>query len=200
MKIGILGGSFDPPHLGHLELARQILKKTNMKEVWLMPCFVHAFDKKLMKKEHRVNMVKFLKEGNIRISDFEIRSQLRGYTIDTLNKLSKTFRGEIFFWIMGSDQIPLFPKYKNWKEILQKYNIIIFPRPSDNNTRVSSLKKYWKLKRIPKNVMVLSPKKYKVIDVSSTEIRKRVKARKPISDLVPKKVEEYIVKNRLYMK
>lgn len=198
MKIGILGGSFDPPHFGHLSLSKQLLQKNIVDEVWLSPCFSHAFDKKISSVDDRVAMTKLLADHKIKVSEMEVKRERTSYTIETLDELSQLYPAHVFFWIMGSDQVPLFPKYKNWQEILERHKLIIFPRESSIEEIINNIKKHWGLSSIPTNVIVLDPKKFKIINVSSTEIRERVKRRESISGLVTKEVEDYIVKERLY--
>lgn len=199
MQIGVLGGSFDPPHFGHLSVARQLLINHVVDEVWLVPCFSHAFEKKLASASDRLAMVKFLEEKNIKVSDFEINQPKTSYTIDTMDAFKKMYPGDDFFWILGSDQISVFPRYKNWQEIVRKHNLIIFPRESSHEKIISDVKTDMKLIGIPQTILVLNPKEYKINNVSSTEIRERVKRGKSISGLVPKSVEEYILKNKLYL-
>lgn len=196
MKTGILGSSFDPPHLGHVLMAVQAKEVLNLDQVWLMPCFLHPFAKKVSEEKHRLAMTRLLKDENIKVSDFEIKQKGVSYSINTLNSLAKLFPKNKFYWIIGSDQIDEFTRWKNWQEIINQYHLIIFPRESvDLLTRV---KKALRLKTIPKNIIILSPKDLILTNISSTQIRKRVKEEKSIKYLVPESVEKYIIEHKLY--
>lgn len=166
MKIAILGGSFDPPHIGHKIIAKQMRKDYKFDQVWLLPCCLHAFSKPLTAPTHRLNMAKMLKEKNIKVSDYEIKRGGISLSIETLIELSKIYPKHKFSWIIGSDQVKDFPKWEGWEEIINVYGLII-------------------AKRIP--------------NISSTIIRRHVKQKKPISHLVPKSVERYIKKHKLYV-
>nr|MBP9719374.1 adenylyltransferase/cytidyltransferase family protein [Candidatus Levybacteria bacterium] len=89
MKIAILGGSFDPPHVGHLLVAQQIKRLLNIDQVWLMPTYSHPFNKSLSTSAHRLAMVKLLEDDTIKASSFEIQKKGVSYTIDTLKALTK---------------------------------------------------------------------------------------------------------------
>lgn len=197
MKIGILGGSFDPPHIGHLLVAYQIREHLPLNQVWLMPCFQHPFGKKLSLPQIRLAMTKILEERQIRASDFEIKKGEVSYTIETLKSLRKLFPKEQFFWIISSDQLPEFHRWKNWRLLIQKFNWVIFPRDCQSDLE-KKVKRYLKLKVIPKNIFLLDASDLIVTNIASAVIRKRVKRGLPISYLVPPKIEEFIGKNKLY--
>ncbi len=115
-----------------------------------------------------------------------------------MNELKKLYPKDDFFWIMGSDQVTEFPRYKLWQEIIKNHNLIIFPRNSSHAQIVQDVKSYMKLFFIPKNIIVLNPKEFKIIKISSTQIREKVKNKKNIKNLVPSEIEKYIYKNKLY--
>lgn len=196
MKIAILGSSFDPPHLGHLIIARQVKKILELDQVWLMPPFLHPFSKKVSAVKHRLAMTKLLEEDDIKTSNFEIKQHKVNYSLETLNLLSKLFPRDKFYWIIGSDQLKTFKKWRDWQEIIKKYHLVIFPRQSKDIT--NKVKKFLNLKTIPKNIIVLNTKNLTLTNISSTLIRKIVREKKSIKNLVPEKVEEYIKKNNLY--
>src|SRR6185369_9653220 len=110
MKIAVLGGSFDPPHLGHLFIASQVKELLHMDEVWLMPLYQKTkqdkiFHKSITDTNHRLAMTKFLKNAFIKVSDFEIKNNPSSYTLITLQKLQETYPEHEFYWILGSDQL-----------------------------------------------------------------------------------------------
>ncbi|CAN5200643.1 nicotinate-nucleotide adenylyltransferase [soil metagenome] len=190
MHIAILGGSFDPPHNGHLSTAHQILKLTDTQQIWLMPCFQHPFNKILTPFAHRLQMTKFLTTERIQVSDFEIRRRMTSYTIDTLTALALMYPNHTFSWIIGDDQLPTFQKWKNWQEILTKFNLIIVPR-SFATPKVAF--------DIPNaHMTIIKPEQWTASSVSSSQIRDAIKFKRPIISLVPLPVAKYIVQNRFY--
>jgi nicotinate-nucleotide adenylyltransferase len=196
MKIAILGGSFDPPHKGHIAIANRLLKLYKFDQIWLMPCLRHPFDKKLSSSKDRLEMTKFLENERIKISDLEINKKTTSYTIDTLECLSLKYPKHEFFWIVGTDQIKDFTKWKKWQEILDKFKTIVIPRSGFEGEQ--GLKKILTLTTLPKNIILVNKTIFPPIDISSTLIRNNLKEKKSISSFVPKKIEEYIIKNKLY--
>ncbi len=198
MKIAILGSSFDPPHNGHLKIAQNILKSQKINKVILMPVNIHPFGKKLISPIHRLQMTKLLEGKNIEVSDLEINKNSTSYSIDTLKTLQQKFSTDKFYWIIGSDQIPSFDQWKDWQNILSDFGLIIFPR----NTSVDITKEIKKIingKQIGENLIILSIKDFPHINISSSEIKERVRMGKSIKNLVPKRVEEYIIQHKLYL-
>lgn len=193
MKVAILGGAFNPPHLGHLLVAKQMLEFTKSKQVWLMPCFRHTFQKQLVDSSHRLKMVYCLVNKNIKCSELEIKHRLSGDTIDTMGFLSRLYPQHDFVFVIGSDNLPYFKKWGRWEKLILKYQFFVFPRPGFKY----SLKKYgldnpkYKFKLIKNSLLAKS-------DISSTLIRKRLEAGLSIDYLLPEKVKSYIKKNSLY--
>jgi nicotinate (nicotinamide) nucleotide adenylyltransferase len=200
MKIAILGGSFDPPHVGHLLVAQQIKKLLNIDQVWLMPAFSHPFQKQLLPAKHRLTMVKLLEDEQVKVSDFEITKKGVSYTVNTLQILSKLYEQHTFFWIIGSDQIEDFPKWKDWEEIVNKYHVIVYARGESPKDLEEKIKVSWGLFTVPSHVHIADTKDLLISPVSSTTVRELRRKNLPIRGLVPKKVEEYIIENNLYSK
>jgi nicotinate-nucleotide adenylyltransferase len=199
MKIGILGGSFDPPHIGHIYISLQAKEQLNLDVIWLMPCGKHPFLKDLTPALHRLAMLRMMEQEDIKISEYETQKESFSYTIDTLKELTKDSANE-YYWIIGSDQLPSFQKWKNWKEIIQNYKIVIAPRGNNSEELTKLVKKYLDLKTIPENITVMDTTNLFVNNLSSSFIRERVQLQKPITYLVPDSVERYIAENNLYEK
>lgn len=200
MKIAILGGSFDPPHLGHFFIASQVQELLSMYEVWLMPAFNHPFARNLSDIKHRVAMLKLLENSVIKFSDYEIEHNQTSFTIDTLDGLKEKYPQHDFYWITGSDQLVHFQKYKDWQRIVKKHNLIIFPREWMLSHLEKDVKEKLLLKTIPQNVIVLQSESLMLTNISSTKIRERVMANLPIDNYVDEKVAAYIKKHKLYTK
>jgi nicotinate-nucleotide adenylyltransferase len=193
MNIAILGGAFDPPHLGHQLIAHQVLDFAGVKEVWLTPCYQHTFEKKLTKTEHRVAMTKMLINKKIKYSSEEIDNQLSGDTIDLMKILEKKYPQHHFSFIIGSDNLKSLRRWGRWEKLISSYHLLIFPRAYFKGSLANfnlNLPEY-KLKLIKHPLLVTT-------DISSTNIRERIKKGLSISGLVPEKVEEYIKRYNLY--
>lgn len=199
MIIAILGGSFDPPHNGHKLIAQQILKHLDIDEVWLMPVFSHPFNKSLSSTSDRLAMTKYLKNSKTKVSDLEINKKRTSFTLETLRLLAKQYVNYKFYWIIGSDQLGQFRKWKHWEDIIKDFDLIIYPRSTNNNRIEQDIKKYLKLKKIPTNIHLLSSRDVKLSNISSTTVRRAVKEKQPIHKLVPKPIEEYIKTHNLYL-
>lgn len=195
MKIAILGGSFDPPHNAHSAIAKKVIKELLLDQVWLVPCFLHAFEKPLSAPQRRLEMTKFLAAKNVLVSDYEIKKGGISLSIDTINEFAKKYPENNFLWIIGSDQIEDFPKWEGWQDIISKYGLIIVQRSDEKNV-AERAKNILQNKEL-KNIFLISS--FGIPDVSSTNIRENVKNGESISNLVPKKVEEYIKKHNLYI-
>jgi len=197
MNIAILGGSFDPPHRGHTIIAKRLLKLNNFDQVWLMPLFQHPFNKSLSTPKERLEMTKLLEKDKIVVSDIEIKKRTTSYTIDTLNFLRKTNPKDKFYWIIGNDQIKNFTKWKKWNQIIDNFKLIIVPRRGSKKTE-EEFKNLREQISSSRNITVINKGKFPPISISSTFIRKRIKNKKPISNMVPKEVERYIIQHKLY--
>ena len=198
MNIAVLGGSFDPPHFGHRAIAMQILEFLPIDEVLLVPLYKHPFEKNLSKASDRFTMAEFLQNDKIKVSDIEILKKSTSYSVDTLQTLAKRYKNHKFYWVIGSDQVKDFPKWKNWQEIIEKFHLIIFPRVTDYKKIEDEIKKSWKLKTIPKSVVIINHENLVPSNISSSDIRSRRKHKKPIAQLVPPEIFDYIDKRKLY--
>jgi nicotinate-nucleotide adenylyltransferase len=197
MKIAILGGSFDPPHKGHIAIANRLLKLNNFNEVWLIPCYKHPFRKNLSAPNKRFQMTKYLEKDRVKVSNLEIKDKVTNYTIDTLKLLAKKYPNDRFFLIIGTDQVENFTKWKEWREIVNNFKLIVIPRDGFKKEE-SELKNISKQVKKFKNIILIDRKKFPLIYTSSTLIRRRIKQGESISSLVPKKVEKYIIRHKLY--
>jgi nicotinate-nucleotide adenylyltransferase len=197
MKIAILGGSFDPPHRGHTIIAKRLLKLNLFDRIWLMPLFEHPFNKNLSTPQERLEMTKYLESDKVKVSDFEISKKSTSYTIDTLKFLSKNNPQDKFSWIIGTDQVKDFTKWKEWREIVDNFKLIVIPRSGFKKAE-KEIRNIAKQIKSPKNIVLIDRKKFPPIYISSTLIRKRIKDKGHISNLVPKEVERYIIQHKLY--
>lgn len=184
-KIGLLGLAANPPHNGHLEVARLVLKKKLVDLMWLVPCYRHSFDKFLVSPEDRWKMTLLMESKEIQVTNIEFRLKGISYTIKTVKALKEEYPNCDFFWIVGSDIVKSgsYKKWKDWEELSSLIDFLVVPRQG------------FKVKKMPAGFI---PVKGKIRAASSTEIRERVRQGLSIKDLVPPKIREYIEKHNLY--
>ena len=192
MKIAILGGTFDPPHLGHLILADTVLKELNYDKVLFIPSKIppHKNISGEVSNEDRLNMLKLSIEDDKRFSfdDYELKSEGISYSIKTLNYLYENYDidGKIAL-IIGADLIKNFHKWKEPKKISELANIVAVNREENDNLDKENIEKY--------NIkIIIAPR----IDISSTLIRDRIKKNKAFRYFLNNKVYDYIISNKLY--
>lgn len=184
MKVGIFGGVFNPPHLGHLMIAQQILDFTNIDEVWFLPNYGQMPPKPgVAAAHHRVAMTKLLTLPRSKVSTLEIDHKLNG---DTINLLPYLPKNNTYTFIMGADQLQHFHLWGQWETLLVQMPFLIFPRIGHAN---SLLRHHMKMLAHP--LLIIS-------DISSTKIRERVAAGLEIDTFIVDDVAEYIKRNRLY--
>ncbi|MBI4834124.1 MAG: nicotinate-nucleotide adenylyltransferase [Planctomycetes bacterium] len=193
MKIGILGGTFNPIHNGHLIIAREARKRFKLDKIIFMPCHTpyHKKNNALASPKHRLTMVKKAARGTLyfKTSDIEIKRGGLTYSIDTLKHLTKLYKpGTKFYFIIGSDSLIELPLWKGIKELAKLCNFIAVERPGVIMKR--KLPSYL----TPRIFHIKKP----LSDISSSEIRKRIREKQSIKYLVSKPVEKYIINNNLY--
>lgn len=187
MKIGILGGSFDPPHLGHYLAIQQILDfRPDIKKILLMPAFKHQWKPSFTSVSDRIAMLQPFLNENIELSEIEIRRKGVSYTIDTIKEIKSQANASLY-WIIGSDILAEFHRWEKKEEILKFATFLVFPRDP-----------YHLPKNLPKGFEVVQDKNLITTNISSTVIRQRVKMGKSIKYFVPNEVEEYIIEHKLY--
>ena len=173
MKIGIFGGSFNPIHTGHVALAQAVLKQCELDEVWLMVSPQNPLKQQsdLLDDSLRFEMAQKALEGinGVKACDYEFRLPKPSYTWNTLQQLSKDFPDHRFCLLIGGDNWAHFERWRHWKDILRHYDVIVYPRDEFAGTIDLPL-----------------------INVSSTEIRQKVRAGERISGLVPECVETLV--------
>lgn len=150
MKIGLLGGSFDPPHAGHVHISRAALKRFGLDEVWWLvtpgnPLKTNgpAPIEKRMKAAHAL-----VDHPKIKITDFERRMNTR-YTAETLAALFRTYPGVRFTWLMGADNLAEFHKWDRWTWIMENIPVGVLARPGDRiSARMSPAAKRYDFARL----------------------------------------------------
>lgn len=203
MKIAVLGGAFDPPHIGHQIVARQVLERLQMDEVWLMVCHSYFPEfpikyARITSYNQRFEMTSYITEEKIIVSDFEHIHNKKSRTIDTLRLLKKQYPSHEFSWIIGSDTLPTFSLWNEWQSLVKDHNLIIFPRDTDFKTLEERVKKYFRLTKLPSNISIIEGDII-VSNIASTQIRNRVRKDLLITSCVLPEVEKYIKNKKLYL-
>lgn len=188
MKIAVLGGRFDPIHVGHILIARQVLELApGIDKVIFVPAFQHQWKPIVASPKERIAMIESCLEDKMEVSDIEIKRKGISYSIDTIKALKKITGADIC-WIIGSDILPEFDRWGKRAELTKEATFLVFPRdPYDLPTD------------LPKGFELISDPNLLVTSFSGTAIRDRIKAGKSIKYLVPEEVERYIKENKLYV-
>ena len=196
--IGILGGTFDPFHTGHLCIARSAIESGGMEQVILMPARVSPFKvgREMASEEDRLAMAGLAAEisPDIEVSKLEVEAEGVSYTFRTLTTIHKMHPYDRYWLIVGSDQFLALESWYKGKDILENFQIILARRPGYKEELIDR-----KIERYTGSygtaVRVL---KDEMPDISSTMIKENIKAGKSITGLVPDKIEAYINEHGLY--
>ncbi len=172
-RTAIFGGSFNPIHVGHIALAKAVLKQCDVDEVWLMvsPQNPLKQDQQLLADELRLQLARQALEGvaGVKACDYEFRLPKPSYTWNTLQHLSRDYPDHTFILLIGGDNWAHFERWRHWKDILRHYEVVVYPRDEYMGTIEMPL-----------------------LNVSSTEIRQCVSQGMPIEGLVPSAIEESV--------
>ncbi|MFH1050733.1 MAG: nicotinate (nicotinamide) nucleotide adenylyltransferase [bacterium] len=193
-KLGIFGGTFNPVHNMHLNMATQFLTQMNLDLCLFIPAYVSPFKTEkselMVSAEHRLNMLKIAVgiDDKFKTDTFEIDKKDISYTIDTINYLQAKYSDFELFMLIGSDQIKDFKEWKSWQEILNIVNLCVVKRPDTNINEISILTDREKI------IFIEMPES----EISSSRIREMIFNDESISGFVPKQVEDYISKHKLY--
>ena len=189
-RIGLLGGSFNPIHNGHLLMAQAAMEGLKLDEVIFIPAFCspHKTDRDLVSAKHRLAMVKAAINGNAAFccSNEEIRRGGKSYTVDTLRSFKAADPRSKFFFIIGQDSVPFLAAWKDIASVGKLAEFVVANRPGFNLGKSRAPVKLRK---------VLMPG----VAISSSDIRRRIKQNKSIRYLLPELVITYIQRHRLYV-
>lgn len=206
--IGILGGTFDPIHFGHLRLALEAQQQLNLQEVRFIPCQQQVLKPTTKTSaEHRLEMLRLAinNQSKFIVDKREIERSTPSYSYDTLTSLRAEFPNHPLGFIIGSDALARFSQWHRWDELIQLTHLIIAKRPNYEFTLTSEVKEYLD-KYVTNDPHVLQQQTHGYIyfqeitalDISATEIRNLVQLGKSARYLLPENVLEYIEKNQLY--
>lgn len=198
MKVGIFGGSFDPVHNEHIEVAKNAVSALGLDKLFIVPAYIapHKADKKLTDGLVRVKMLKaaFSKVDKTEVSLFELSSGGTSYSYLTCEHFASLYPEAERFFIMGEDMLENFPTWKNPEKILSLFNIAVCRRASDKNDLSGFRADFYN--RFGKDFIEIP---YNGAAVSSTDVRVRARLGLDISGFVPKKVDKIICGEGVYL-
>jgi len=189
MKIAILGGTFNPPHIGHLIIGERAHSVLKLDRVFFIPANIPPIKEKFTEigKHHRLKMTQLATKDNphFTVLDWELKRGGISYTIDTVNEIRAKLSPTEIYLIMGWDQALIFDKWKDHDKLVELCKLIVFTRPGYEGTLPAILKDNGKMLPL-------------YIDISSSMIRDMLMRGESIRYLVPNAVISYIYKHKLY--
>lgn len=198
MKVGIMGGTFDPIHNGHLILAETVRDSLNLDEVLFIPSArpPHKSRPDIISPEHRLAMtiLATCSHPNFRVSTIEILRNGPSYAVDTIDALKREYPSNTeFYFILGADAALELSTWHNAQELIEKCNFIAATREG-TDIDIKTLESQFSKSAIGHIQKIKTPK----IEISSTDIRNKIKQGQSIKYLLPDTVEAYIRKENLY--
>lgn len=198
-RIGIMGGTFDPVHNGHLLLGKQAYTEYGLDEIWYMPSHIppHKKDHHVTDGADRLNMLYLALEGipYCRVSDFEMKREGNTYTAQTLELLKKDYSDIRFYFIIGADSLFHLESWYHPKQVMELTSFLVSGRECESGGRTLKEQAEYLRETYGADIRFLHNQE---VDIASAEIRKRASEGKDIRKDVPEAVAEYIEKHRLY--
>ncbi len=200
MRIGIFGGTFDPVHVGHLIMAEQAREQAHLDQVWFVPSFhpPHKQGQEIAPFERRVDMLSFALAGQEDRFRVDLIEQQRGglsYTADTLAALTEQHPGAEWFLLLGADCLPDMPKWHEPRAVLAQATVLAVARPGFHLMTAEQLAASLGIEAAAVRVQAVH---VPLIDISSRDLRRRVKEGRSILYQVPHAVAVYIRERKLY--
>ena len=197
-EIGILGGSFDPFHLGHLSIAEAAIEELNLTKVILIPTKVSPFKlgKKMASEKDRVAMTRLAaqEDEKFEVSTIETDRSSVSYTYKTLELLKKSMENTKIWFMMGTDSFVSLESWYKGQELLEVYSFAVAARPGFDVSVVEYKAEKYRVK-YGAEVRILHNR---MLDISSTEIKEAIKEGRSIEGYVPQRIERYIDEHGLY--
>jgi len=198
MRLGLLGGTFDPVHWGHLLMAEQCREQCRLDQVWLLPAGSppHKSDNAISTGKQRAEMLEFAIAGNpdLIVNRMELSRDGKTYTVDTLEQLQQERPDDELFFIIGADSLNDLPDWREPERIIEYATVVAVNRGDRPLPDREELTQQLGEKITSRVELVAMPG----MDLSSTDIRHRVREGHSIRFMVPRAVEAYIAENRLY--
>lgn len=207
--IGILGGTFDPVHLGHIQIARHALDRLPIEKVLFIPCYQPALkNEPLASPEARLNMLTLALKASpsFEVDSREVRQGGVSYSVDTLRSLQVNYPMRPLCLILGSDAFAQLNRWREWQQILELAHLVVVHRSCGEESSF-----YLGMKRLLASCVTKNPRdlflqqfgrlfflEIDPIPISATQIRDRMKQKQSIREFVGESVEKYILENDLY--
>lgn len=190
MAVGLFGGTFNPVHFGHLITSQRVREIRNLEKIILMPCNISPFKVDGIDLVDGYTRIKMLElavwgDGGYEISDLEVRKGGVSYTYDTVMELKK--KHDAVELIIGYDQLKEFDKWYRADDIVKEAKLVVLRRKTDDGERWNRF--------FEEAIFTVSP----TVEISSTEIRERIRSGLPVDFLLPGTVAEFIKKEKLYL-
>ncbi len=192
MRIGVFGGSFNPPHKMHLNIGFQLVNKQYVDKVIYVPTgSKYKYKNNLLPDKNRLEMLEILTKNYeyLDVNDYELKDEVV-YTCETLAYFKEVYKDDDIYFVCGADNLSYIDKWKNGEEILRGYKILVMKRKGEDIDELLE-----KFKEYKHNIVVADVEQQ---DISSTDIRERLKNKEDVLDVLDKEVYEYIRKNKLY--
>ena len=200
MKIGIYGGTFSPPHIGHVGAAKEFVRALELDKLLVIPTFIppHKTESERIAPKARAQMCEIaFGELGAEISDIEISRGGKSYTVDTLHALREKYPDDEFFLLCGTDMILTFDGWYRFEDILSEATLVYVRRENDPDTERAIGEKISLFKeQFGARIRHITPR---TVELSSSEIRARIKKREDVSHLLPEGIAEFIKDNKLYV-
>ncbi len=196
-KIGIFGGTFDPIHNGHLNLADKVSEVLNLDKVLIIPASVppHKRWLQITDSKHRYEMCRLACQGNklYEVSDIEIKREGSSYTAQTIGEISEIYKKSKLYILMGSDSFLSVSKWYRFDEIIKLATICTVARNEEELLKLNDAQKF--LHEMGADTVICD---VPIVPISSTTIRNNIRNGYSIDDMVSEKVADYIKRNCLY--
>lgn len=192
MRICLFGSAFDPVHLGHERMAISMLQRNYCDQLWFIPVRHHPFGKVVADTQHRLWMLENVIarqdehiRQRLRVEKYELQQSHQNYSIETLQALSDQHPGHRFSWLIGSDNLQHFHRWKDYQELLDTFQVFVYPREG------YGMEPWYDGMVVVRDV--------EEINVSSTQVRTLIAGNHDIAGLVHPDIAEYISEQRLYI-
>lgn len=197
MKICFFGGTFNPVHNGHIRLLENASKYFDFDKIIVIPTNIPPHKEVIfsVSDDDRLNMCKLAFDGMAEVSDYEIRENTISYTINTMHHFKEIYPDDEFYFLMGSDMLFMFEKWKSYKELISLISVVVASREDDELESLE--KKKAELETDGARIYIIKAEPYVV---SSSMVRNMIKSgEKDFSCYLPERVVEYILEKKLYL-
>ena len=202
MKIGIYGGTFDPPHIGHINACKAFVENVELDVLYVIPVFMPPHKEKISSTDtnSRFEMSKIAfsdLSSKVVVSDIEIKREGKSYTADTIRYFKENYQNPEIYFLCGTDMILTMDFWYKPEYIFQNATIVYVRRESEaeNSKKIADKCAYYKEKFDAKIIYL----DIEALDISSTEIREAIKEKSKLKELVTDNIYDFIVENKLYL-